>query len=104
MPQERTGILIYACIRSATGCSITVDDVLERERARQTGQEANAPGANGTTAPTSPVSTDEPRTLSFAELKALIEEGKTDQIPNNRQIPNELNVGGCCLTYRVLVF
>lgn len=48
---------------------------------------------------TSPVPTDEPRTLSFAELKALIQEGKTDQIPNNRQIPNELNVGGCGLSY-----
>lgn len=34
----------------------------------------------------------EPRTLTFAELKELIESGKTDQIPNNRQIPDDLHV------------
>ncbi|GBE83615.1 hypothetical protein SCP_0506700 [Sparassis crispa] len=33
----------------------------------------------------------ETRTLTFVELKELIEQGKTDQIPNNRSIPNELN-------------
>lgn len=31
-------------------------------------------------------------TLSFAELKALIEQGKTEGIPNNKLIPNVLNV------------
>ena len=93
------------CVHSATGCLITVDDVLQRERAGQIGQETNAadaggaPSADGTAARTSPAPTDKARTLSFAELKALIEEGKTDQIPNNRQIPNELNVGGCGLSY-----
>ena len=30
--------------------------------------------------------------LSFAELKELIEQGKTDGIPHNRIIPDELNV------------
>jgi len=30
--------------------------------------------------------------LTFAELKALIEQGKTEGIPNNRLIPNTLNV------------
>ncbi|EGO00992.1 hypothetical protein SERLA73DRAFT_159574 [Serpula lacrymans var. lacrymans S7.3] len=34
---------------------------------------------------------NESRTLSFAELKALIEEGKTENIPNNRVIPESLN-------------
>jgi hypothetical protein len=33
-----------------------------------------------------------PRTLSLAELKELIEQGKTDQIPNNKIIPNDLSV------------
>ena len=42
--------------------------------------------------PAIPELADEPRTLSFAELKTLIEQGKTDQIPNNRDIPNELSV------------
>lgn len=34
----------------------------------------------------------ETHTLTFAELKALIEQGKTDGIPNNKLIPNVLNV------------
>lgn len=33
----------------------------------------------------------EMRILSFAELKTLIEQGRTDEIPNNRTISNELN-------------
>ena len=36
---------------------------------------------------------DEKRTLSFAELKAMIESGDTSNIPNNRKIPDLLNVG-----------
>jgi len=31
------------------------------------------------------------RALTFAELKALIEQGKTECVPNNRLIPNILN-------------
>jgi len=34
---------------------------------------------------------DESRTLTFAELKELIEQGKTDQIPNNGPIPEAIN-------------
>jgi hypothetical protein len=41
---------------------------------------------------TSASAADESRTLTFAELKDLIEEGKTDQIPNNRYIPEAINV------------
>ncbi|KAI0826085.1 hypothetical protein BC629DRAFT_1586932 [Irpex lacteus] len=71
-------------------------------------EEVQAAGANNATAsehsdtsnapsslqePTSsiPDSKVEPRTLSFAELKELIEQGKTDQIPNNRVIPHDLS-------------
>ncbi|SRR5258707_10929609 len=32
------------------------------------------------------------RTLTFAELQSLIEQGKTDQIPNNKHIPDTINV------------
>lgn len=32
------------------------------------------------------------RVLTFAELKSLIEQGKTDNIPNNKIIPDTLNV------------
>lgn len=35
---------------------------------------------------------EETGTLTFAELKTLIEQGKTDGIPNNKVIPNILNV------------
>jgi hypothetical protein len=40
----------------------------------------------------SDASRSEPRVLTFTELKDLIEQGKTDQIPNNRVIPVGLNV------------
>lgn len=33
------------------------------------------------------------RALTFAELQALVEQGKTDDIPNNKHIPDALNVG-----------
>ncbi|KAJ3492018.1 hypothetical protein NLI96_g268 [Meripilus lineatus] len=36
---------------------------------------------------------EQPTTLTFAQLKELIEQGKTDQIPNNRTIPNDLHTG-----------
>ncbi|KAH9830617.1 uncharacterized protein C8Q71DRAFT_361185 [Rhodofomes roseus] len=80
----------------AIGCSITMDEVNERERSRQLVPATNAVNSNGhSDDPAVALSTQqsdvEPRTLSFSELKALIEQGKTDQIPNNRQIPNELN-------------
>jgi hypothetical protein len=34
-----------------------------------------------------------PRTLTFAELQTAIEQGKIDEIPNNKHIPDVLNVG-----------
>jgi hypothetical protein len=33
-----------------------------------------------------------PKTLTFAELQALVEQGKTDEIPNNKHIPDAINV------------
>lgn len=41
---------------------------------------------------------EEPRVLSFAELKELIESGRVDQIPNNKVIPEKLSVS-FCLSY-----
>jgi hypothetical protein len=35
---------------------------------------------------------EESRALTFAGLKDLIERGKTDQIPNNKHIPEAINV------------
>ncbi|KAF9523814.1 hypothetical protein CPB83DRAFT_723735, partial [Crepidotus variabilis] len=37
------------------------------------------------------VKNDDTRVLTFAELRELIESGKTDQIPNNKVIPDRLN-------------
>ena len=44
---------------------------------------------------------DETRVIKFAELKALIESGREDLIPNNKIIPNALNVSfsTCMLWY-----
>ena len=50
-------------------------------------------GASDSGSGLSVTSSEEPATLTFAQLKELIEQGKTDQIPNNRTIPNELHVG-----------
>ncbi|KAH9988111.1 hypothetical protein BJV74DRAFT_773674 [Russula compacta] len=40
----------------------------------------------------SSASVETPRTLTFAELQTLIEQGKTDEIPNNKHIPDAINV------------
>ena len=40
----------------------------------------------------SPPILETPRTLTFAELQTLIEQGKTDEIPNNKHIPDIINV------------
>ncbi|KAA1474442.1 hypothetical protein DENSPDRAFT_882804 [Dentipellis sp. KUC8613] len=37
------------------------------------------------------VTEEEPQHLTFAQLKELIEQGKTDEIPNNKKIPDALN-------------
>lgn len=39
-----------------------------------------------------PDANDENRVLTFAELKELIETGNVDKIPNNKVIPEGLNV------------
>ena len=69
-----------------TGNSLTLEDALSFESSarpvgdgRQTEQHQQAAG-------------EETGTLTFAELKTLIEQGKTDGIPNNKVIPNILNV------------
>jgi len=64
-----------------TGSSLTVEDTLAYEPTCVC--DINLPSD----APRS-----EPRVLTFTELKDLIEQGKTDQIPNNRVIPDGLNV------------
>lgn len=83
-------------MRRITGHSITVDDIVRSEQSLGETVPAAAIAAvapSGTPpATTSDSDGSEIRTLTFAELKALIEQGNTDQIPNNRVIPNELHV------------
>lgn len=40
----------------------------------------------------SPSTPEASRTLTFAELQSLIEQGKMDEIPNNKHIPDTINV------------
>ena len=70
---------------SLTGSAVTVEEV----RAARAEQTSSAPLAQ-TSSDSS--TQDEPRTLTFAQLKALIEQGRTDEIPNNKVIPNVLSV------------
>jgi hypothetical protein len=67
-----------------TGNSITLEEVLSSESVPRPveGQPEQHGQATG----------EEARILKFAELKALIEQGTTDCIPNNKVIPNVLNV------------
>jgi hypothetical protein len=39
-----------------------------------------------------PVIAETAQSLTFAELQTLIELGKTDEIPNNKHIPDAINV------------
>ncbi|VDB96644.1 unnamed protein product [Peniophora sp. CBMAI 1063] len=55
---------------------------LSEEDARRTEQSVSSPAEPPA---------EEPRALSFAELQELITLGKTDQIPNNKQIPDVLS-------------
>lgn len=79
----RTGFL-SKWLHRITGNSITVEDTL-----RFNSSAAN-PALENTVVP--PPADDGNRVLTFAELKELIEQGKTDQIPNNRHIPDNINV------------
>lgn len=80
-----------------TGHAITVDDILAIE---QTVGDSASPARGAASMPTYDTQLaqetrsrveSESRTLTFSELKILIEQGRIDQIPNNRLIPNEIN-------------
>lgn len=87
---------------SVTGHAITMDEARELEQA----QRLTSPDAsNSASAPAASSDDAEPVVLSFAQLQALIEAGKADQIPNNKIIPDELNVRACpCLVSHYLHF
>ncbi|TFK75609.1 hypothetical protein BDN72DRAFT_831924 [Pluteus cervinus] len=88
-----------------TGSSITPDQAREAELTRQQQLLSVASGSQsesilpsntvmvtpnpGSSQP--PPTTAEDRVLTFAELQELIQAGKLDQIPNNKNIPNVLS-------------
>lgn len=74
---------------SVTGNSISMDEARDYEHFLQ---EANETEPIPTPPSVDPPVTDETRVLSFAELQQLIETGKVDQIPNNKVIPEAINV------------
>jgi len=63
-----------------------MDEAREYELSRQT------PSTSQASSEPSLLNEGEIRILTFAELKELIESGKTDQIPNNKVISEALNV------------
>ncbi|KAI4527654.1 hypothetical protein K525DRAFT_186167 [Schizophyllum commune Loenen D] len=52
---------------------------------------STAPSTSSATNGASTENAEPPRTLTFVELQALIEAGRVDEIPNNREIPDKLN-------------
>ena len=81
------------CSRRITGLNLTVEEVRKYRATVQPISGTHAPvPAQAADAPHAAPSEHDPRVLSFAELKELIEQGKTDQIPNNRVIPEEVSV------------
>ena len=68
-----------------TGNNITVDDAREYEFLSKTYALSTSNSEQG--------NDSESQVLTFAELKELIESGNIALIPNNKIIPNRLNVG-----------
>lgn len=90
------GVFTYPTIYRTSGNSITLDEAREYEASSQEGP---TPKSSTTVVPLPTSSSsdqlnneEEPRILTFAELKDLIETGQLDQIPNNKVIPGGLNV------------
>ena len=77
-----------------TGSSITMDEARDYE--------LSLPSTNNGDQPTSTMNeADENRVLTLAELKELIESGDMDKIPNNKIIPEKLNVSYSFLLFSI---
>ncbi|KAF8480018.1 hypothetical protein DFH94DRAFT_457336 [Russula ochroleuca] len=74
----------------AYGCNISESDAKQLEEDR-TYAPSTPEGAVTQDQEVSPSTPESPRTLTFAELQSLVEQGKTDEIPNNKHIPNIIN-------------
>ena len=81
------------------GLNLTVEQVRKYAPSASADASGHAGSSAANTEPETAVKEDgEERVLSFAELKELIEQGKTDQIPHNKKIPDVVNVSptGLC--------
>lgn len=74
------------------GSSLTPDEIIAY-RLAQDAQVDDSPAISVQDSAPETETGDTTRVLSFAELKELIESGRVDQIPNNKHIPDKLNVG-----------
>jgi hypothetical protein len=83
---------LIATLSSISGQSINIEDVQDHVLAGHGTKAASTIPLESNANSVTEMAAEEPRVLSFAELKELIEQGKTDQIPNNRIIPDELSV------------
>ena len=75
-----------------TGSSITMDEARDYELSLPIGDRPTSTVDINISAQVNSPATDENRVLTFAELKELIESGNIDKIPNNKIIPETLNV------------
>ena len=82
---------VYLNLYSISDVPITLDDARAAKRNSRNGV-ISAASTSATTSP-QPLPEDQGQhTLTFAQLKELIEQGRTDEIPNNKVIPNILSV------------
>ncbi|KIJ16286.1 hypothetical protein PAXINDRAFT_75482 [Paxillus involutus ATCC 200175] len=72
----------------ATGHNINLEDLQARYTADL---DRSPPRGNQYTQASSETQHEEAPNLTFTELKSLIEQGKTENIPNNKVIPDTLN-------------
>ncbi|KAI8977770.1 hypothetical protein BD414DRAFT_155140 [Trametes punicea] len=73
------------------GSSLSVEDARTVRQGSELEPSHSRSTSVSATAPTSSSNDQEPQMLSFAQLKVLIEQGRTDEIPNNKVIPNVLS-------------
>lgn len=85
--------VVYALtsLFSTTGNSLSIDEVQAHENSLSSpSNDASMPGRHNTN--TDIESEGAERVLSFAQIQALIEAGRLDEIPYNKNISKELNV------------
>ncbi|KAI0350880.1 hypothetical protein OH77DRAFT_1430503 [Trametes cingulata] len=93
--EEKAEILLRSEVfyyNRLTGSSISLEDARTvRQPTEASAQDGASAVSSAPAASTNGGSEQQPQMLSFAQLKALIEQGRTDEIPNNKVIPNVLS-------------